>query len=67
MVKLPVGPEGLRVLVQREVHVPAIPLDQHRVPVVVVQQAAAAHRRVALDGAVLVAACREDGRLERDT
>ena len=66
MVELPVGPEWLRVLVQREVHVPAIALDEDRVPVVVVQQAAAGHRRVALDGAVLVAACREDNQSESD-
>ena len=66
VVELPVGPERLRVLVQREVHVPAIALDEDRVPVVVVQQAAAGHRRVALDGAVLVAACREDNQSESD-
>ena len=37
MVKLPVGPERLRVVVQCEVHVPANPLDDDRVPVVIVQ------------------------------
>lgn len=55
MVKLAVGPETLRVLVQGEVHATAVSLDPHGMPVVVIQQAAAGHRGVALDGAVLVA------------
>lgn len=57
MVKLSVGAKVLRVLIQGEVDVSPVALDHHRVPVMIVQQAAAAHRRVTQDGAVLVAAC----------
>lgn len=57
VVKLSVGPEVLRVPVQGEVDVASVALDHHRVPVVVVQQAARGHGGVAQDGAVLVAAC----------
>lgn len=55
MVKLAVGPETLRVLVQGEVHAAAVSLDPHGVPLVIVQQAAIGHRGVTLDGAVLIA------------
>lgn len=57
VVKLPVGPEVLSVSVQGEVDVSAVAFDHHRVPVVVVQQAAAGDGGVTQDGAVLVAAC----------
>lgn len=56
MVKLSVGPELLGVVVQGEVDIPTVTLYEDRVPVVVVQQAAAGHGGVAFDGAVLVAA-----------
>ena len=57
VVELPVGAEVLGVRVQGEVDVAAKALDDHGVPVVVVQQAAAGRRGVAQDGAVLVTAC----------
>lgn len=57
VVELAVGAEVLRAPVQREVDAPALALDDHRVPVVVVQQAACRHRRVAVDGTQLVASC----------
>lgn len=56
VVELAIGAEVLRVPVQRVVDVTSVALDDHRVPVVVVQEAAARHRRVTEDGAVLVAA-----------
>lgn len=55
VVELPVGAEVLHTPVQGEVDAPALALDDHRVPVVVVQQAPRRHRRVAVDGAELVA------------
>lgn len=55
MVKLAVGSETLRVLVQGEVHAAPVSLDSHGVPVVIVKQAAAGHRGVTLDGAILIA------------
>lgn len=61
MVKLSVGPEVLGVSVQGEVDVAAVALDHHRVPVVVVQQAAGGHGGVAQDGAVLITSCRWGG------
>lgn len=58
MVELSVGPEPLSVVIQSEVDVPSVALDDNGVPVVVVQQAAAGYGCVALDGSVLIAACR---------
>lgn len=55
VVKLAVGSETLRVLVQGEVHATAVSLDPHGMPLVIVQQAAAGHRGVTLDGAILIA------------
>lgn len=55
MVKLAIGSESLRVLVQGEVHAATVSLDPHGVPVVIIQQAAAGHWGVTLDGAILVA------------
>lgn len=55
MVKLAVGSETLRVLIQGEVHAAAVSLDPHGVPMVIVQQAAAGYGGVTLDGAILIA------------
>ncbi|KAK0140527.1 hypothetical protein N1851_022496 [Merluccius polli] len=57
VVELSVGAEVLSVRVQGEVDIAAEAFDDHRVPVVVVQQAAAGHGGVAQDGAILVTAC----------
>lgn len=58
VVKLPVGPELLSVVVQSEVDIPAVALYDNRVPVVIIEQAPAGHRGVTLNGAVLVTAWR---------
>lgn len=55
VVELPVGAEVLRAPVQGEVNAPALAFDDHRVPMVVVQQTSGRHRCVAVDGAKLVA------------
>lgn len=55
VVELSVGAEVLHTPVQGEVDAPALALDDHRVPVVIVQQTSGRHRRVAVDGAELVA------------
>lgn len=59
VVKLAVGPEVLSVVIQGEVDVPPVALDDHWVPVVVVQQTPAGHSGVTLDGSMLVAAFTE--------
>lgn len=43
VVELPIGTEVLRVLVQGEIDIPAVTLDHHRVPVMVVQETATRH------------------------
>lgn len=57
MVKLSVCPEMLSVSVQGEVNITTVALNDHWVPVIVIQQAAGGHRGVTHDGAVLIAAC----------
>lgn len=57
VVELSVGPEVLRVSVQGEVNVAAVAFDDHRVPVIVVQEAAGGHGGMAEDGAILVTTC----------
>lgn len=55
VVELPVGAEVLRASVQGEVDAPALALNGHRMPVVVIQQTSCHHGRVAVYGAKLVA------------
>lgn len=55
VVELPVGAEVLRASVQGEVDAPALALNDHRVPVVIVQQTSCHHGRVSVYGAKLVA------------
>lgn len=55
VVELPVGAEVLRASVQGEVDAPALALDDHSMPVVVIQQTSCHHGRVAVYGAKLVA------------
>ena len=55
VVELPIGAEVLRASVQREVEAPALALNDHRVPVVIIQQTSCRHGRVAIYGAKLVA------------
>lgn len=55
VVELPIGAEVLRASVQGEVDAPALALNDHRVPVVIVQQTSCHHGRVAVYGAKLVA------------
>lgn len=57
VVKLPICPEVLSVSVQSEVDVPTVALNHHRVPVIVIQEAASGHRGMTQDRAVLIAAC----------
>lgn len=55
VVELSVCSEVLSVSVQGEVDVAAVALDDHRVPMIVIQQAAGGHGGVTQDGAVLIA------------
>lgn len=55
VVEFPVAAEVLHAPVQGEVDAPALALDDHGVPVVIIQQTARPHGRVAVDGAKLVA------------
>ena len=55
VVELPVGAEVLRASVQGEVDAAALALDDHSMPVVVIQQTSCHHGRVAIYGAKLVA------------
>lgn len=57
MVELAIRAKVASVLIQREVDVSSVALNHDRVPVMIIHQAAAAHRRVAHDRTVLVAAC----------
>lgn len=65
MVELPVGTEVLRVLVQGEIDIPPVAFNYYRVPVMVVQETATRHRRVAEDRAVLIATCCPDSQITR--
>lgn len=58
VIKLSIGSELLSVVVQSKVDIPAVTLDDNRVPVVIIQQAPTGHSRVTLNRTVLVAACR---------
>lgn len=56
MVKLSIRSEVLSVSVQGEVDVAAVALDHHRVPVIVIQEAAGGHGSMTQDRAILVTA-----------
>lgn len=58
VVKLSVGPEVLSVTVQGEVDIPPVAFDHHRVPVIVIQEAAGGHRGMPQDRSILITACR---------
>lgn len=58
----------LSVSVQGEVDITTVALNDHRVPVIVIQQAAGGHRGVTHDRAVLIAACNcKAGKKEENT
>lgn len=55
VVELPIGAEVLHASVQGEVDAPALALNDHRVPMVIIQQTSCCHRCVAIYRAKLVA------------
>lgn len=57
VVKLSIGPEVLGVSVQGEVDITTVAFDHHRVPVIVIQEAAGGHRGMTQDRAILITAC----------
>lgn len=59
VVKLSIGAEMLHAPVQCQVNAASLALNEHWVPVVIIQQASWCHRCVAIDGAKLVASCAE--------
>lgn len=60
VVEVSICPEMLRVPVQGEVDVPSVALNHHRVPVIVIQEAASSDGGVTQDGAILVTAWNEE-------
>lgn len=60
VVEVSICPEMLRVPVQGEVDIPSVALDHHRVPVIVIQEAASSDGGVTQDGAILVTAWNEE-------
>lgn len=60
VVKVSICPEMLCVPVQGEVDISSVALDHHRVPVIVIQEAASSDGGVTQDGAILVTAWNEE-------